>query len=102
MIKDRLLLGIAIMLGFCILAWMADVIAKILGGSTPLIQLLFVRFIAQMVILRPILWSTKLPVIIPPRFFWLMVLHTLRYLPMADAIAIAFLPVLLSSSAHFP
>ena len=28
MIKDRLLLGIAIMLGFCILSPMADVIAK--------------------------------------------------------------------------
>jgi hypothetical protein len=55
MIKDRLLLGIAIMLGFCILAPMADVIAKMLGGSIPLIQLSFVRFIAQMVILWPIL-----------------------------------------------
>ena len=101
MTKDRLLPGITFMLGFCILAPTANVIAKMFGGSIPLRQLWFVRFIAQMVILWPILWSTKLAVIIPPRFFWLMILHTLRYLPMADAIAIAFLPVLSGPSAHF-
>ena len=91
------------MLGFCILAPMGDAIAKMLGDTIPLTQLLFVRFSVQMVMLWPIIWSTKLPVIISPHFFWLMILRTLlhmvgiaamftslRYLPLADAIAIAF------------
>ena len=103
MIQDRPPLGIALMLGFCILAPMGDAIAKMLGDTIPLTQMLFVRFFVQMVILWPIIWSVKLPVIISPRVFWLMVLRTvlhiigiaamftsLRYLPLADAIAIAF------------
>jgi drug/metabolite transporter (DMT)-like permease len=103
MTQDRPLIGITFMVGFCILAPMGDAIAKLLGDTIPLIQLLFVRFIAQMVLLWPIIWVTKLPVKMPRRLFWLMVLRTilhmigigamftsLRYLPLADAVAIAF------------
>jgi drug/metabolite transporter (DMT)-like permease len=103
MTQDRPLLGIAFMVAFCILAPMGDAIAKLLGDTIPLIQLLFVRFIAQMVLLWPIIWFTKLPVKMPRRLFWLMVLRTLlhmigigamftslRFLPLADAVAIAF------------
>ena len=103
MTQDRPLLGIAFMTGFCILAPVGDSIAKILGDSVPLVQLLLVRFVAQAVLLWPIIWFTRLPVRMPRRFFWLMVLRTvlhiigigamftsLRYLPLADAIAIAF------------
>ncbi len=103
MTQDRPLLGIAFMIGFCFLAPMGDAIAKLLGDTIPLIQLLFVRFIAQMVLLWPIIWFTRLPVKMPRRLFWLMVLRTLlhivgigamftslRYLPLADAVAIAF------------
>lgn len=103
MTQDRPLLGIAFMVGFCFLAPMGDAIAKLLGDTIPLIQLLFVRFIAQMVLLWPIIWATRLPVKMPRRLFWLMVLRTLlhivgigamftslRYLPLADAVAIAF------------
>ncbi|MBR9864832.1 MAG: DMT family transporter [Rhodobacteraceae bacterium] len=103
MTQDRPLLGIAFMTGFCILAPVGDSIAKILGDSVPLVQLLLVRFVAQVVLLWPIIWFTRLPVRMPRRFFWLMVLRTvlhiigigamftsLRYLPLADAIAIAF------------
>ena len=103
MTQDRPLLGIAFMVAFCILAPMGDAIAKLLGDTIPLIQLLFVRFIAQMVLLWPIIWIIKLPVKMPRRLFWLMVLRTilhmigigamftsLRFLPLADAVAIAF------------
>nr|WP_323776720.1 DMT family transporter [Amylibacter sp.] len=103
MTQDRPLLGIAFMTGFCILAPLGDSIAKILGDSIPLIQLLLVRFVAQVVLLWPIIWFTGLPVKMPRRLFWLMVLRTmlhiigigamftsLRYLPLADAVAIAF------------
>lgn len=91
------------MLGFCILAPMGDAIAKLLGDTIPLIQLLFVRFVAQTVLLWPVIWMTKVPVKMPRRLFWFMVLRTvlhiigiaamftsLRFLPLADAVAIAF------------
>lgn len=103
MTQDRPLLGIAFMTGFCILAPLGDSIAKILGDSIPLVQLLLVRFVAQVVLLWPIIWFTGLPVKMPRRLFWLMVLRTmlhiigigamftsLRYLPLADAVAIVF------------
>ncbi|GGA24624.1 DMT family transporter [Neptunicoccus cionae] len=103
MTQDRPLLGIAFMTGFCILAPLGDSIAKILGDSIPLVQLLLVRFVAQVVLLWPIIWFARLPVRMPRRLFWLMVIRTvlhiigigamftsLRYLPLADAIAIAF------------
>ena len=48
---------------------MGDAIAKMLGDTIPLTQMLFVRFFVQMVILWPIIWSVKLPVIISPRVF---------------------------------
>ncbi len=91
------------MTGFCILAPLGDAIAKVLGDSVPLLQLLLVRFVAQTMLLWPVIWFTRLPVRLPRRLFWLMVLRTLlhilgigmmfsslRYLPLADAIAIAF------------
>jgi drug/metabolite transporter (DMT)-like permease len=103
MIVDRPLLGILFMLGFCCLAPVGDAIAKLLGDTIPLAQLLLVRFMAQVVLLWPVIWLTRLPVKLPRRLFWLMVLRTglhiigigfmftsLRYLPLADAVAIAF------------
>lgn len=103
MTQDRPLLGIAFMTGFCILAPLGDAIAKVLGDSVPLLQLLLVRFVAQAILLWPVIWFTRLPVRLPRKLFWLMVLRTLlhilgigmmfsslRYLPLADAIAIAF------------
>lgn len=109
MSHDRPLLGIALMAGFCFLAAIGDSFAKILGDTIPLIQLLLVRFVAQMVLLWPIIWMTRMRVQLPRRLFWLMVLRTilhiigvgamftsLRYLPLADAIAIAFvMPLIL-------
>tara|TARA_B110000908_G_scaffold153621_1_gene190311 strand:+ start:249 stop:389 length:141 start_codon:yes stop_codon:yes gene_type:complete len=44
MTPDRPLLGIAQMLGFCILAPLGDALAKVLGATIPLGQLVLVRF----------------------------------------------------------
>lgn len=103
MTQDRPLLGIAFMFGFCLLAPLGDSIAKILGDTVPLIQMLLVRFAAQVVWLWPIIWFSNLPVRMPRKYFMLMLLRTvlhiigigamftsLRYLPLADAVAIAF------------
>ena len=97
---DRPFLGILLMLGFCILAPLGDSIAKILGGTIPLLQLLLVRFgmqaallpftwraatIADARILRLTLWRTLLHIVGIGAMF-----TALRFLPLADAIAIAF------------
>ncbi|MCI2397911.1 DMT family transporter [Aliiroseovarius subalbicans] len=103
MTHDRPLLGILLMLGFCLLAPMGDSIAKVLGGHMPLNQLLVVRFGIQALILLPIVAFSQRSLALTPRLLKLTVIRTLlhiagigmmftalRYLPIADAIAIAF------------
>lgn len=103
MILDRPLVGISLMLGFCIIAPMGDAVAKILGDTIALMQLLMVRFSAQFLLLLPIIWATGRSWTMTPRVFWLTALRTaaqviaigamftsLRYLPLADAVAIVF------------
>ena len=99
---DRPLLAIALMLGFCVLAPTGDAIAKLLGDTVPLLQLLLVRFGGQALLLavhpegsRAILRSSRLLRLTAVR----AALHVtglgllflaLRFLPLADAIAIVF------------
>ncbi len=103
MTNDRPLLGIAMMTGFCVLAPLGDAIAKLLGGSVPLGELLLVRFVFQAVILLPIVWLGGQSLRVSRRVFgfilWRTLLHilgigmmftALRFLPLADTIAIAF------------
>lgn len=103
MTADRPLLGILLMLGFCILAPLGDSIAKLLGEHVSLGQLLAVRFALQAAILLPLLWLTGRSLAMTPRILRLTALRTvlhilgigamflsLRFLPLADAIAIAF------------
>lgn len=103
MTADRPLLGIMLMLGFCIVAPMGDAIAKVLGDDIPVAQLLVVRFGVQAAILVPIIWLTGIHWRMRGRVLSLTVLRTalhilgigamftaLQYLPLADAVAIAF------------
>ncbi|WP_299282788.1 DMT family transporter [uncultured Tateyamaria sp.] len=103
MTQDRPFLGIMLMLGFCVVAPMGDAFAKLLGGSIPLGQLLFVRFGIQVVLLIPLIWVTGRAWRIRGRVLWLTLLRTvlhivgigamftaLKFLPLADAVAIAF------------
>ncbi|MEM1045102.1 MAG: DMT family transporter [Pseudomonadota bacterium] len=100
---DRPLLGIFLMLGFCAVAPLGDAIAKLLGETIPLLQLLVVRFAVQAIVLVPLVWATDRPLGMPRRIFRLTVVRTilqifgigamftaLRFLPLADALAIAF------------
>ncbi|MBT8152334.1 DMT family transporter [Epibacterium ulvae] len=100
--EDRPIAGIALMLGFCVLAPMGDAAAKLLGGM-PLAQVIFVRFAVQAIILFPIVLATGRTWRIPRHVMGLVVLRTLlhmfgiglmftalKYLPLADAVAIAF------------
>ena len=100
---DRPLLGIGLMMGFCVVAPLADGIAKLIGDRVPILQLLVVRFGLQALLLYPLarraeqkLWWTR----DINRRVWLrtalhiggiaMMFLALRFLPLADAIAIAF------------
>ncbi|SHI79053.1 Threonine/homoserine efflux transporter RhtA [Shimia gijangensis] len=101
--QDRPLLGIMLMLGFCVLAPLGDAVAKVLGQTVPLGQLLFVRFGVQALILVPFILATGRPWRMQGRLLRLTILRTvlhiigiaamfsaLRFLPLADAVAIAF------------
>lgn len=103
MTGDRPVLGIMLMLGFCVLAPVGDSIAKILGDTIPLLQLVLVRFFLQAGLLVPYAMLTRTPLRMTTRVFRLTILRTilhiigigamfsaLRFLPLADAIAIAF------------
>ncbi|MEL6702044.1 MAG: EamA/RhaT family transporter, partial [Pseudomonadota bacterium] len=51
---DRPLLGIMLMLAFCVMAPFGDALGKILGASLPILMIVAVRFLAQAVLLGPI------------------------------------------------
>lgn len=101
--QDRPALGILLMIGFCAAAPLGDAIAKVLGDSVPLLQIMLVRFAAQAVLLLPIaLWAGH-SFAMTPRVWRLTILRSglhvvglalmftsLRFLPLADAIAIAY------------
>jgi len=103
MAQDRPVLGILLMLGFCILAPMGDALAKIASQTVPLGQLLWARFAIQALVLIPLVWLTGRLWRSSLRIFGFTLLRTvlhvigigamvsaLRFLPLADAIAIAF------------
>ncbi|WP_147103822.1 DMT family transporter [Tateyamaria sp. syn59] len=103
MAQDRPLLGILLMLGFCIVAPVGDAVAKVLGQSVPLSQLVLIRFAVQVIILVPIVWAGRRLWRMRGRVFRLTLFRTvlhilgigamftaLQYLPLADAVAIAF------------
>lgn len=113
--QDKPLLGISLMLGFCILAPMGDALAKIIGQSVPLGILLVARFAVQAVVLAPLIaitgrpWRLSGPVL---RLAWIRTaLHivgigsmftALQFLPLADAVAIAFvMPFLMLILGHY-
>ena len=103
MTADRPVLGILLMLAFCLIAPLADAMAKILGQRFPIMELVVVRFLLQFVVLAPVaLWIGD-PMRLSRRLLFLIFLRTLLhisgitmmfsallYLPLAEAVAIAF------------
>jgi len=100
---DRPLLGVVLMLGFCVVAPMGDAVAKILGQSVALGLMLFVRFAVQAGLLIPMVILTNRRWKMNGRILRLTALRTalhiigigamftaLQHLPLADAVAIAF------------
>ncbi len=113
--EDRPFVGVMLMLAFCILAPLGDSIAKLLGGVVALSILILVRFGIQAVILVPIVAVSGTGFRLPPGILWWTLVRTvlhilgigmmfsaLRYLPLADALAIAFvMPFIMLLLGHF-
>jgi drug/metabolite transporter (DMT)-like permease len=100
---DRPLLGVMLMLGFCVLAPVHDALAKLVGDTVSLALLVAARYGFQALSLVPVCLLTGRPLGLGPRLLRLTALRTvfhvaalgcffaaLRYLPLADAVAIAF------------
>ncbi len=100
---DRPLLGISLMLGFCIIAPLGDAFAKLIGQSIAVGPMLFLRFLVQAVLLAPFIVLSLKPWKLSRRAAWLCLIRTLlhitgiglmfaalKYIPLADAVAIVF------------
>jgi drug/metabolite transporter (DMT)-like permease len=101
--QDKPLLGILLMLGFCLTAPFADGLAKLAGAVVPVGVVLLARFVMQVVIMGPLTLALGLPWRMRGRVLRLVVIRTvlhilgvgtmftaLLFLPLAEAIAIAF------------
>ena len=100
---DRPVLGVMLMLGFCAMAPLGDASAKALGATMTLGQLLLVRFAIQAAVLAPVIVATGGTFRMNGSLLRLTAIRTvlhiigigamftaLQFLPLADAIAIAF------------
>jgi drug/metabolite transporter (DMT)-like permease len=113
--QDRPFLGLLLMVGFCVLAPIGDGLAKLLGQTLSVGQLVFVRFTVQAVLLLPFLIFGPSLARMNRGILGLIVLRTLlhivglgsmflslTFLPLADAIAIAFvMPFIMLILGHF-
>ena len=103
MIADRPTRGLLLMLGFCLVAPMGDAVAKLLGQSVPTGQILLIRFAVQAALLIPLVVLTGRPWRLRRGLLGLVFLRSLMHilgiglmisalkvLPLADAVAIAF------------
>lgn len=112
---DRPFLGVMLMLAFCVLAPLGDSIAKLLGGTVALGLLIFVRFGVQAAVLLPVVLWRNQGLRLPQGILGWTLLRTtlhilgiglmfsaLRFLPLADALAIAFvMPFIMLLLGHF-
>ncbi|MBY4893263.1 DMT family transporter [Rhodobacteraceae bacterium N5(2021)] len=100
---DRPLLGILLMVGFCVVIPFSDALAKVLGADFPLLQLVVVRFATQAILFVPLAVLAGINLFPSRRVLGLTLLRAclqiaglllmfsaLRVLPLADAVAIAF------------
>lgn len=100
---DRILSGVALMLGFCFFAPMLDVAAKLASDSVPVGQITAARFIVQCALMVPVVWLMGLSLRVP-RALWVSLvaraalllgstfcfIAAISVMPLADALAIVF------------
>ena len=101
--SDRTLLGVALMLGFCLTAPLLDVSAKLASTTVPTGQITAARFVLQCVLMAPFIWvmgvsmrvDRGLWVALAVRSLLLLVatfcfIAAIGVMPLADALAIVF------------
>lgn len=100
---DRVLPGVAMMLGFCVLAPLIDVAAKFAVQSVSVTQVTLLRMVVQAALMVPVVWLLGQPLrvsapmarLIGLRALMLMgstysFVAALKVMPIADALAIVF------------
>ncbi len=115
MTQDRILLGVALMLGFCVSAPLIDVASKLAAQTIPVGQVTTARFVVQAALMLPVVLilghslRIRRDVIVPLALRALfLILSTyffvaaVQVMPIADALAIAFVePFLLLVLGRF-
>lgn len=111
---DRILTGMALMLGFCLTAPLIDVASKLATTNIPVGQITTARFVVQAALMLPICLALNYSLKIPPGTLFKLSLRALflilstytfvaavQYMPIADALAIAFVePFILLILGH--
>ncbi len=100
---DRILVGVALMLGFCLTAPLLDVAAKLASASVPVGQITAARFIVQCALMAPFVWAMGVSLRVPQGQILTLIARALlllfatfcfiaaiRVMPLADALAIVF------------
>ena len=100
---DRVLAGVALMLGFCLTAPLLDVAAKLASASVPIGQITAARFVIQCMLMAPFIWAMGLSLRVPQGHLMTLIARALlllvatfcfiaaiRVMPLADALAIVF------------
>lgn len=118
-VKDNPLLGIGLMLAFCAVIPFGDALVKHLGQTVPVMTLLVIRYIIQVLLMGPAMaWQKRGFSHLfhySKRAWWLLFWRTamhilgivgmyfgLKYMPLADTTAIAFIfPILMLIVGHF-
>jgi len=100
---DNILLGVALMLGFCVTAPLLDVAAKLASSSVPVGQITAARFIIQCALMAPFIkfmglslhvtrdqWLPLISRALLLLFATFCFITAIRVMPLADALAIVF------------
>ena len=102
--NDRVLMGIALMLGFCVTAPLIDVASKLAAATLPVGQITTARFVVQAAIMAPVCILLGHSLSLPRAMLWQLVqraffliastycfVAAVQVMPIADALAIAFI-----------
>ena len=103
MTADRPLLGVVLMLAFCIVIPVSDGIAKLATDSLPVLQIVAMRFVLGSLLILPVIWATGRSLRLPPGTLgpavartachvaaFVALLAALVHLPLAETMAIVF------------
>jgi drug/metabolite transporter (DMT)-like permease len=116
MTRDTTLMGVVLMLAFCVIAPLLDVGAKLAAeNGVPVGQVTTARFVVQTALMLPVVFLMRLPLRLSPKALGYTTLRALlllvstyafvsgiQVMPIADALAIVFVePFILLILGHF-